>query len=483
MSNEQTVPQETQREKLRRMGREAFVREEMERLGFWPPSVEVADKAAQADTELKVLYKELTRVRTELSDVNKQIETLGDIPTLIAEIRRKRIERVRAERVVKKEERSTARAAKRDADKQWRQKTLPFLGRGVSAGLRYEGGDALKVADTGLPALETASDVARAVGITEPELAWLAYHRAAAGTDHYSRFTIPKKKGGVRVISSPKRKLRVAQGWMLVTILDKLPVHDAAMAFRPGRSVVDNAARHQNKSVIVKMDLKDFFPSIGVKRVKGVFEKLGYNEGVSTILALLATETPRVAVVLDGERRWAAIGERALPQGACTSPALTNYLCRRLDARLTGAATSAGFVYTRYADDLVFSSNSPDTAVGQFLHMVRRIIAEENFIVNEEKTQILRPGQRQVVTGLVVNKVGGTDAGPPDTTGPRASRDDIRRFRAFLHGCDTQGFEEMGKRIGRDAIAYAGGYLAFLHMARPDIAAKFRQRHPWLVKH
>jgi hypothetical protein len=463
--------QESQRDRLRRMGREAFVQAEMERLGFWPPSQEVAEEAARAHAQLKTLYAELTRVRTDLAEVNKQIEGVGDLPALLAEVRRKRIERVRAERAVKKEERSSARNAKREADKQWRRITLPFLGREVSAGLRYEGGDETKRNVLGLPALNTAEDVASAIGISTPELAWLAYHRTAAKMDHYNRFTIPKKRGGVRVISSPKKKLRVAQGWLLVEILDKLPVHDAAMAFRPGRSVVDNAKRHAGKPVIIKLDLEDFFPSVGVKRVKGIFESVGYNEGVATILALIATETPRVSVMLDGEKLWAAVGERALPQGACTSPALTNFLCRKLDARLAGLGAKMGFTYTRYADDLVFSTDDTNALIGPFLALVRQIVTGEGFRENQKKTQILRPHQRQIVTGLVVNQ---------DDAGPRVSRNDVRRFRAFLHGCEAKGFEAMTQVVGRDAQSYAKGYLAFLHMARPEVAAKFAEAHPWV---
>jgi hypothetical protein len=206
--------------------------------------------------------------------------------------------------------------------------------------------------------------------------------------------------------------------------------------------------------------------------VKRLFVSLGYNEGVATILALLATETPRIAVVLDGERRFAAVGERCLPQGACTSPAITNLLCRRLDARLSGAASSLRFTYSRYADDLVFSHENPDAPVGGLLTLTRQIVGAERFVVNEEKTQVLRPSDRQVVTGLVVNA--GSD--------PRVSRDDLRRFRAFLHGCRTKGVDAMSERIGKDAYAYAAGYLSFLHMARPDVASKIAAENPWLTR-
>lgn len=450
----------------------AFVREEMLRLGFWPPDAVTAQKEAGSMDELRGLYNELLRLRKELDVVEKEIGELGDIPGMLAEVRRQRIERVRAERAKRKEERQAAIAAKRTADKEWRKATVPHLGQTVSAGLRYEGGDPAKVAALGLPALATVADIAKAIGITESEVAWLAYHRVAAGIDHYNRFTIPKKKGGVRVISSPKKRLRVAQGWLLLSVLDKLPVHDAAMAFRLGRSVVDNAARHQGKAVVVKVDLKDFFPSISWRRVKGLLESFGYNEGVATVMALIATETPRVAVVLDGVRKFAAVGDRALPQGACTSPVVTNLLCRKLDSRLTGAAGTLGFTYTRYADDLVFSHDDPDAPVGMMLGMIRKIVEDEGYIVNEEKTQVLRAAQRQTVTGLVVNGA---------EEGPRVSRRDLRRFRAFLHHCETKGFEAMTSQIGKDARAYGKGYLAFIRMSQPETADRFAATNPWLV--
>ena len=107
----------------------------------------------------------------------------------------------------------------------------------------------------------------------------------------------------------------------------------------------------------MRIDLKDFFPSIGFRRIKGLFESFGYNEGVSTVLALLCTEAPRVALTLADPtdaaadlRRYVAIGGRVLPQGACTSPAVTNILCRALDARLAGLARRFGYTYSRYAD-------------------------------------------------------------------------------------------------------------------------------------
>ena len=459
-----------QRARLQSVGKQAFIRQEMTRLGFWPPDPEVAQQAASAERQLHTLYDEMARLQTDLAGVEAQIAEAGDIPKLLQEVRRKRIERVRAERAAKREERARQVVEQRAQDAQRRKKTLPFLGRGVSQGLVYEGGDAAKVAQSGLPVLKTASDLAAVLGITEQELAWLTYHRQATSADHYARFTIPKRRGGVRVISSPKPRLRVAQAWILGA-LAPLPVHPAAAAFRPVLSVADNAARHTGRAVVVRVDLKDFFPSLTFTRVRRLFRGFGYNGGVATLLALLTTEAPRVAVTLDGQKRFVALGERGLPQGACTSPALTNLLCRRLDARLTGAASALGFVYSRYADDLVFSHTDAGAPVGMLLDLARQIIGDEGLMVNEDKTQVQRAQHRQVVTGLVVNET------------PHVSRTDLRRFRAFLHRCETQGVAAVSAQLGRDARAYAGGYLAFLHMVSPEQEQRVRDKHPWVVPH
>lgn len=370
----------------------------------------------------------------------------------------------RREACIKEEARKKADTA------EWRRKTLPFLGEGVSKGLVYDAGEPEKLAALGLPLLTSASDVAAAIGIEETELAWLTYHRAASSLDHYSRFAIPKKRGGTRVLSSPKRRLRVAQNWLLEHILAPLPVHEAAAAFRPGLSVVDNAARHTGRAVVARIDLKDFFPSVTLPRVRRLFREMGYSGGVATLFALLATEAPRAAVTLDGLPRFVAIGERSLPQGACTSPALTNLLCRRLDSRLAGAAEALGFRYSRYADDLVFSHTEASAPVGILLALARCIIADVGFTVNEEKTSVLRPQHRQVVTGIVVNET------------PHVSRPDLRRFRAVLHRCETVGVAEVSRQMGKDARAYASGYLAFLHMVAPEQAARLALKHPWVAR-
>lgn len=145
-------------------------------------------------------------------------------------------------------------------------------------------------------------------------------------------------------------KLKEAQRWILVNILNKLELHEAAHGFRRDRSIVSNAQPHVKQDVIINFDLKDFFPSISDRRVKGLFQSFGYWEAAATIFVLLCTELEVEAVELDGKTYYVARARSP------ASPTITNLLCRRLDRRLTAMAENLGFTYTRYADDLTLSA-------------------------------------------------------------------------------------------------------------------------------
>jgi len=472
------------RERLKALGKRGFELSEMERLGFWPPDPETVLKTKDTQAELRAVHSEMLPLRRRMIELEKEMANAADIQVALAEVRTRRIERVKAERAQRKIRKAQEREEKREADKAWRGGILPYLGRGVSAGLNFEGGDGEKLKSFGLPILSNAEEIAGALQISTSKLAWLSYHRGAAAIDHYHHFTIPKKSGGERKISAPKSQLRAAQEWIAQNILAPAPIHEAAMAFRPKICIADNAALHAGAQVVVRIDLKDFFPSITFRRIKRTFQKLGYNEGVATIFALLCSESPRVALTLDGTKHFVVLTERFLPQGASTSPSITNILCRDLDARLTGAAQTYGFIYTRYADDLVFSAREEKrvedepSRLGLLLSLVEQIVADEKFEINENKTAIMRPHRRQTVTGLVINEVKSTAAG--SSTPARVSRRDLRKFRAFLHRYEKLGREAMTAQLGQDALSYARGYLCFVHMVDAERAAQFRAAHSWL---
>ncbi|MGF1525603.1 MAG: reverse transcriptase family protein [Candidatus Competibacterales bacterium] len=312
-----------------------------------------------------------------------------------------------------------------------------------------------------LPPLKSAQDLARALGLSIPQLRWLAFHREVDSHSHYHLWTVPKRDGSDRLISAPKPRLKAAQRWILREIVEHLPVHDAVHGFVAGRSTLSNAATHAGRHLVVKRDIKDFYPSIHWRRVKGVFRKAGYGEQVATVLALLCTEPPREILELEGRRYFVAHGPRALPQGAPTSPALSNALCLRLDCRLTGLARHYRAVYTRYADDLTFSLEATAGAkLGGLLKAVAAVVKAEGFALHPAKDQILRPGRRQTVTGLVVNQA------PSDCPPVRIPRGFVRRLRAALHNRAT------GKG-GVESLAQLRGWIAYLHMVDPERAAPY----------
>jgi retron-type reverse transcriptase len=281
---------------------------------------------------------------------------------------------------------------------------------------------------------------------------------------HYVQFEVPKKSGGPRTLSAPHRSLGAAQRWVLLNILEKLPVEPAAHGFVPGRSTLTNAQPHADKSVVVNLDLESFFPSISFARVRHLFHRLGYSGAVATLLALLCTECPRKKVIYDGVTYFVATGPRGLPQGACTSPAISNQIARKLDRRLAGLSAKLGLDYTRYADDLTFSGGRDcNPKVGYLLARIRHIAQSEGFAVHAQKTRVKRRNARQTVTGLVVNRK------------PAAPRYLVRRLRAILHRAKTEGLSAQNRERRPNFRAWLEGMIAYLAMTRPADADKFRK--------
>ncbi|ONF95863.1 reverse transcriptase family protein [Sphingomonas jeddahensis] len=209
---------------------------------------------------------------------------------------------------------------------------------------------------------------------------------ATAPQKHYRLFEVRKRSGGIRLISAPRTFLKVVQWWVLDTILENSSDLPFVYGFSRGRSFIDNAKAHQGCNHLLNVDVKDFFPSLSHSKVRDVFCALGYSYKVSNFMADLCT--------LDG----------ALPQGAPTSPKISNMILAECDIHLRNLAQSHGATYTRYADDLTFSSYSriPDS-------FVQRI--EEHFLplglqLNKAKTKFMGTNQMKEVTGLVLARDG-----------------------------------------------------------------------------
>lgn len=259
------------------------------------------------------------------------------------------------------------------------------------------------------------------------------------------------------MISAPMPRLKEAQYWILVNILEKVLVNDKAHGFVPKRSIVTNAQPHVKAELVINIDLKDFFPSIHYPRVKGVFQSFGYSEQLSTLLGLICTEPDCDQIELDGTTYYVAGAERFLPQGAPTSPAITNIICRKLDSRLTGITGKLGFNYTRYADDLTFSASGEATAkVKTLLGFIRKIVREEGLMIHPEKFLVLRKGSRKEVTGLVVNDKPGVNA------------KELDRFRALLFQIEKDK-TLVGKhwKNSPHLLASMKGYASYISMVDP----------------
>jgi hypothetical protein len=311
-----------------------------------------------------------------------------------------------------------------------------------------------------LPKLNDERDIAKLVGVKDKELPALMRPGTGKGSG-YVEFEIAKAKGGTRRIAAPRKKLRAVQRAILDTILSKITMHEACHGFVAGRSTVTNARPHEGAALVLKLDLKDFFPTVHYRRVRGLFQLLGYNELVANMLAGLTTYRPKLA---DGTVVWPGV----LPQGAPTSPALANLACRRLDARLASLAAKVGAVYTRYADDLTFSfKQQPEVRIGRLLWWIDNICEQEGFLERPDKRRILRNKHQQRVTGIVVND------------GLHVPRADRKRFRAILHNCAKHGVASQAKRAAGegnardDFEAYLAGYAAYVHMVEPALGKKW----------
>lgn len=201
--------------------------------------------------------------------------------------------------------------------------------------------------------------------------------------ENYRVFEIPKRRGGVRHLVAPKQVLKKCQRWINLNILAGLKISPVVKGFVVGRSVISHAKSHHRNKFVLVVDIENFFPTIDFGRVYSVFSQVGYSQNVSTALAAICC--------LD----------RALPQGAPTSPAISNLVCSRLDKRLSALASKNKLTYTRYADDMAFSG-----AVFRkgFELQVYEIINQEGFRPNVKKTRIMQPKGQRIITGISIGR-------------------------------------------------------------------------------
>ena len=324
-------------------------------------------------------------------------------------------------------------------------------------------GDVAKLNARGLPVFHTPEQLAEWLGLTLNKLAWLV-HRFSNGrpdsVDHaHYHFTWRKKRsGGVRLIESPKQTLKEAQVKILREILDRVSTHPAAHGFVAGRSVMTNAKSHVGKGIVIKFDLTNFYTTVGYSRVVAIFRELGYSREAAIWLGLLTTNAVPGNMPFDRQKLYSLLPywRRHLPQGAPTSPALANLSAYRLDARLTGMARAFGADFTRYADDLTISGPEElSYALRTLIPLVEQIIRRERFQSNRSKRQVLRPHQRQVIAGVVVN------------VKPNVSRAAFDRLKATLTNCVRLGPATQNRDQVSDFQAHLRGRIAHVLQLNP----------------
>jgi retron-type reverse transcriptase len=245
----------------------------------------------------------------------------------------------------------------------------------------------------------------------------------------YKHFELPKRGGGSRTISCPAREMKAVQAWILRRILERVSVADAATAYIPGKNILQNLRPHKGNRYFLCMDIEDFFPSITYPKIYTIFKTLGYNPHVAHIFTSLCTCDDR------------------LPQGSVTSPALSNIVCIRMDHRISAYAGKRNIAYTRYADDMTFSSKTPSRLIS--VHkVVAEIVQSEGYRINEDKTRFMGPRRRRKITGLVVSD---------ENVGVGRSRKRI--LRAALHALLTKPLADEEKSKLR---YHLGGWLAYM---------------------
>lgn len=321
-----------------------------------------------------------------------------------------------------------------------------------------------------LPALDSPADLADFLKLTPQILRWFADcdGRLARQTDkrgHYFETWIPKSSGGQRLLEAPLPRLKAIQRKILQDLLDHISPHPDAMGFVQGRDCRAGAARHAGEDVVICLDLADFFPSVPGRRIHAIFRSVGYSPSVARLLTgLVTTRTASdVADVLPLRDRpfWR---QPHLPQGAPTSPALANLACWRLDQRMAALARRLGANYSRYADDLTLSGDRGLAFDGgvPVLEMIQEIITDEGFRVNPAKTRIQKRGNRQKVTGIVVNR---------HLNVPRADYD---RLKAILTNCVRHGPAGQNRDGHRDFQAHLDGKIGWVQALNPHRGLKLR---------
>jgi hypothetical protein len=288
----------------------------------------------------------------------------------------------------------------------------------------------------------------RVTGLSENDL-----HRIIRNAPiRYKDYYIPKRNGGERLISHPARELKELQRALVTEVLSKLPVHEAASAYRPGKSIKDNANVHVRNSVILKFDFANFFPSIVARDWHTYCDRNKIFEDWEDVLisANILFHRPRGSSIL------------RLAIGAPSSPFLSNILMKPFDEKITELVSADQISYTRYADDLTFSAKRTGflTHVEKNLRQVIREISSPSLSINANKTVLATRKYKRMVTGLILANDGNVSLGHERKRRIRAAVDYARK-----------------RKLTIDEQKHLSGLLAFAQNVDPDFYTRLVQKY------
>ena len=323
-----------------------------------------------------------------------------------------------------------------------------------------------------LPSLTSKLELAEWLGVTSAEVDWLTRSRRdrPVEKEHYRYRWVPRP-GRPRLFEIPRLRLKQAQR-KLTELFAAIPPHAAAHGFVPGRSVASCLEPHVGQEVVLRMDLRHFFPSIRRGRVMAMLRDFGYPQLVAQLIARLVTATVPKPILeearpLCGEQAFEvlshALGQPHLPQGAPTSPVIANLVAWKLDRRLAGLAEKVGAKNTRYADDLIFSGDRLfGRGLAKFRELVLAIAIDEGFFIRHHKTRTMRRGGRQIAAGLVMNQR------------LNVPREDYDQLRAILHNCAREGLASQNRDEHPDFLAHLKGRVAYVAATNAERGRKLR---------
>lgn len=297
------------------------------------------------------------------------------------------------------------------------------------------------------------------------ELKFLTYH-AFHSKNKYKEFLIPKKSGGNRKICAPTKSLKNILSTLNTTFHYIYNAHNSSHGFEKEKSVITNAKQHINKNYVYNIDLKDFFTNISQARVHKKLQLPPFNikAHIADLISNLVCYKSEDSFYIDKNNYK---NNNYLAQGFPTSPILSNIICERLDRRLTGLAKRFSVQYSRYADDMTFSSDhNVYSSDSEFIIELNRIIQNENFEINLQKTRLQKKGFKQEVTGIIVNS----------KTNVRRSY--IKQLRTSIYILEKFDIKEANKifiknKIIKDskknyALKYISGKLEYLRMVKGE---------------